>query len=319
MINLNLNILKKISEQYGDAFYLLDTEQFRNNFIELREEFQKIYLKTNIAYSYKTNYIPRLCKIVNELGGYAEIVSEMEYEIAKKLEIPSQHIIFNGPYKNPEKLGFLLLKGITINIDSIQELNLIKNIIADYPERQFSIGIRCNFNIGDGVISRFGFDVEDKDFSKALTLISETPNLRLKGMHSHFATRDIKTWPIRTKKMLETVQQYYDGIPEYICQGGGIYGKMDPQLKVQFDTYIPSYREYAEVVCPLYQKQYGELPLEKQPTMFIEPGSALVGDCMKLVSRVISIKKVQSKDIATVLASIYNINPTLNKKIHLLP
>ena len=48
--------------------------------------------------------------------------------------------------------------------------------------------------------------------------------------------------------------------------------------------------------------------------LFIEPGSALAGDCMKFVAEVHSIKDVRGKAIATLLGSIYNINPTLNKK-----
>ena len=48
--------------------------------------------------------------------------------------------------------------------------------------------------------------------------------------------------------------------------------------------------------------------------LLIEPGSALVGDCMHFISKVVSIKVVRGKNIATLLGSIYNINPTLNKK-----
>jgi len=35
---------------------------------------------------------------------------------------------------------------------------------------------------------------------------------------------------------------------------------------------------------------------------------------MKFACKVESIKNIRGKDIATVLGSIYNINPTLNKK-----
>ena len=67
--------IKQLSEKVGDAFYMLDSKQFRENFIELKSEFSKIYSNFNIAYSYKTNYTPKLCRIVNELGGFAEVVS----------------------------------------------------------------------------------------------------------------------------------------------------------------------------------------------------------------------------------------------------
>ncbi len=306
--------LKKISEKYGESFYLLDTDQFRDNFLELRSEFQKIYKNSNIAYSYKTNYTPRLCEIVNELGGYAETVSDMECEIAKRIGVLPEHIAFNGPYKNKIAVEKMLLEGVNINVDSLSEMKFIESVAQKYPKEKLEIGIRCNFDIGDGVLSRFGFDVEGDDFRKSLEIIKKTENLSLRGMHSHFASRNIETWTSRTKKMLEVVEKYYEGIPKYICQGGGIFGKMEDSLKVQFDSYIPNYREYAEEVCPLYVEAFGNLPIEQQPTLFIEPGSALVGDCMKFAAKVVSIKDVRGKSIATVLGSIYNINPTLNKK-----
>lgn len=314
MRRLDKELLKEISAKYGESFYLLDTDQFRRNFLELRGEFQKIYKKSNIAYSYKTNYTPRLCRIVNELGGYAETVSDMECEIAQRIGVETQHIAFNGPYKNKSAVEALLLADANINVDSISEMRFIESVARKYPERKFEIGIRCNFDIGDGVLSRFGFDVEGKEFLDALEIVRRTENLSLRGMHSHFASRSIETWPARTKRMLEVVKQYFDGVPKYICQGGGIYGKMEESLKVQFDSYIPSYKEYAEAVCPFYAEMFGDLPFEEQPTLFIEPGSALVGDCMKFAAKIVSVKSIRGKSIATVLGSIYNINPTLNKK-----
>lgn len=314
MKELDKITLQEISKEYGDSFYLLDTDQFRRNFLELCGEFQKIYKKSNIAYSYKTNYIPRLCHVVNELGGYAETVSDMECDIAKRLGVEPEHIVFNGPYKNRQALEAFLLEGININVDSLSEMKFIESVAKRYPEKEFEVGIRCNFDIGDGVLSRFGFDVEGNDFAKALEIIKKTENLSLKGMHSHFASRSIETWPARTRIMLETVKKYYDGVPKYICQGGGIFGKMEDSLKAQFDSYIPNYKEYAEAVCPQYAKVFGNLPMEEQPTLFIEPGSALVGDCMKFAAKVVSIKNVRGKSIATLLGSIYNINPTLNTK-----
>ena len=74
---LQYEVLSKLTEYYGDAFYVLHKEQFVNNFNELKNVFQDYYPQFNIAYSYKTNYIPRLCQIINELGGLAEVVSDM--------------------------------------------------------------------------------------------------------------------------------------------------------------------------------------------------------------------------------------------------
>lgn len=314
MIKLEKTVLETIAGEYGDSFYLLDTDQFRRNFLELRDAFQKIYPKSNIAYSYKTNYTPRLCEVVNELGGYAETVSDMECEIARRIGVKPEHIAFNGPYKNPRAVEKMLLDGVNINVDSIYEMKFIESVAQRNQGRKIEIGIRCNFDIGDGVLSRFGFDIDGDDFKEALAIIEKNSNLSLAGMHSHYASRSIDTWPVRTQKMLDTVKRYYNGVPKYICQGGGIFGKMEDSLKKQFDSYIPSYEEYAQAVCPLYAEAYGSLLPDEQPMLFIEPGSALVGDCMKFAAKITGIKEIRGKSIATVLGSIYNINPTLNKK-----
>ena len=146
---INSEILNGLREKYGEAYYLIDSVQFRNNFMELKEAFSNIYSNFNIAYSYKTNYVPKLCKIVNELGGYAEVVSEMEAELALKVGVQPEKIIWNGPIKEEKKLEELLLKGVTVNIDSEEEKNLIQTIVEKNPDNIFNIGIRCNFDVHD--------------------------------------------------------------------------------------------------------------------------------------------------------------------------
>lgn len=56
MLNLTSEMMSELCDVYGNAFYLLDSKKFSNNFVELSNEFKKIYPNFNIAYSYKTNY-----------------------------------------------------------------------------------------------------------------------------------------------------------------------------------------------------------------------------------------------------------------------
>jgi len=313
-MNINIDVLKKISSIHGDAFYILDTEQFIMNFRELQKAFRNIYKNTHIAYSYKTNYTPRVCKIVDQLGGFAEVVSCMEYSIAKKLAVEPKKIYFNGPYKDSKAVKDLLLSGGTVNIDSDFDLKIVKEIAIDNPNSELSVGIRCNFDIHDGVLSRFGYDVNSTEFEDVLNSILEIPNIKLNGLHCHFATRDIKTWPQRAVGILEVTEKYFNEPPKFISLGGGIYGKMPDSLKIQFETEIPTYEDYANAVAHQFKDYFKNVDKDRQPMLIIEPGSALVADAMKFVSKVISIKDIRGKKIATLLGSIYNINPTLNKK-----
>lgn len=309
-MNYNSEILAELVKEYGDAFYLLDSEQFRCNFAELKEAFTKYYPNFNIAYSYKTNYTPKLCKIVDELGGYAEVVSHMEMEIALRVGVKPEKIIWNGPYKRTDKVEELLVAGGTVNVDSEYEIELIREIAQKYPDKNINIGIRCNFDIDDGVVSRFGFDIETPQFRKALELAHES-NITLIGLQCHFATRSLVTWEPRAKKMLELLDDL-GIVPEHIDLGGGLFGKMSESLKAQFDSHIPTYQEYAQTVAPLFAEHFKNA--DNKPLLLVEPGSALVGDCMRFAAKVINIKTVRGKAIATLLGSIYNINPTLNKK-----
>ena len=308
---MDKEILNRLTKEYGDAFYVLDSTQFRKNFVELKKAFSDIYDNFNIAYSYKTNYTPKLCRIIDDLGGYAEVVSDMEAEIALKLGVNPSRIILNGPYKNYAKAEDLLLSGVTVNVDSTYELKKLRDISDRHPEKILNLGLRVNFDIGDGVISRFGFDIESDDFKKALEFVSGNNNVHFTGLQCHFATRRLDTWRPRAKKMLDLLDSL-GVLLEHIDLGGGLFGKMHETLKCQFDSEIPTYEQYANVVAPLFAEHYKDTA--DKPLLLIEPGSALVGDCMRFVSRVVNIKTVRGKSIATLLGSIYNINPTLNKK-----
>lgn len=305
---MDKQLLFELQKEFGKAFYLLDSKQFRRNFTELKDTFSAFYQNFNIAYSYKTNYTPKLCKIVNELGGYAEVVSDMEMEIALRVGVKPENIIWNGPIKNYKKVEEFLLAGGKVNLDSLYEIPLIKSIAEKYPEKKLDIGIRVNFSINDGVVSRFGFDVESDEFKEVLAL-TKISNIHLYGMQCHFATRRLDTWKPRAEGMISLLDSL-GIVPEIIDLGGGLFGKMADSLKMQFDSAIPTYADYAKEIAPIFTQRYGS----NGPKLLIEPGSALVGDCMEFATTVENIKSIRGKDIATVLGSIYNINPTLNKK-----
>lgn len=304
---LNKQVINELRKEYGDAFYLLDSEQYRNNFLELRDTFRKIYPNFNIAYSYKTNYTPKFCKIVNKLGGYAEVVSEMELEVALRVGVKPNRIIWNGPIKNPKKLEEFLVAGGTDNIDSVEELEVVKNIAERHPDKTLNLGIRCNYEVNDGVVSRFGFDVDSEGFKKVLTFVTSTPNVHFINFQCHFAKRQIEYWPARAKGMVELIDRL-GIIPERIDIGGGLFGKMADSLKAQFTNEIPDYQAYAEAAARVFAEYFADKDVK--PELLIEPGSAVVGDCMKFVGTVKTIKNVRGKWFATILGSQKNISMT---------
>jgi diaminopimelate decarboxylase len=99
----------------------------------------------------------------------------MELEIALRVGVDPKRIIWNGPIKNAEKLEKFLLAGGTNNIDSIEELKIVKAIAEKNKDKILNLGIRCNYDVQDGVISRFGFDVYSADFMQVLEFVTNSP------------------------------------------------------------------------------------------------------------------------------------------------
>ena len=306
---LTTELLQYLSCRFGNAFYLLESESFEQNYKELTAAFKAYYPKFNIAYSYKTNYTPKLVQIVDRLGGYAEVVSDMELEIALRSGVHPSHIIWNGPVKNENKVKELLLTGGTVNIDSKYEIDCIREVAQTYPDHVLNAGVRLNYSVGDGVLSRFGFDVDGEDFDTVLRFIKNTPNINLINLQAHFAKRAPEYWTARAEGMLKAYDRVvaeYGLKPERLDIGGGIYGKMPESLRTQLGIGEISYDDYAIKAAALFADHFKDNA--DPPYLFIEPGSAVAGDCMRFVSRIETIKKVRGKTIATVIGSQKNIS-----------
>jgi diaminopimelate decarboxylase len=161
--------------------------------------------------------------------------------------------------------------------------------------------------VGDGVVSRFGFDVDSADFKEVIDYIKNTENVKLINLQCHFAKRSVEYWPARAEGMVKVVKkvaQEIGYIPERVDLGGGIFGNMDESLKKQFNSPIPEYKEYAEAAATVIRNAFPNA----EPELLIEPGSALAGDSMKFVGRIETIKNVRGKIFATMLGSQKNIS-----------
>lgn len=305
---LNYARLDQISREYGDSFYLLNSSLYEDNYCKMLDAFQKYYPNTHIAYSYKTNYIPKLCRIIQRLGGYAEVVSEMEMELALSLGVESVNIYYNGPYKKENYIEKLMLGEGYLNIDADYEIAIVSKIAERHRDREFVVGVRYNMDIGQDVPSRFGIPKED--LKCAIERLNRIPNLRVTGLHCHLPFRSPDSFQARMKDLKELLFGEMKGyVWSYISLGGGYMGEVSDELAGQFSFAPPKYEDYAKIVAgqmaELYQNH------AEKPKLIIEPGSALAANTMCFVTRVVNIKKVRGKAIATLTGSTYNINPSV--------
>ena len=313
--------IKSLIEKNGTPFYLFDEKGFIDNYKALESTFKKVYPKYQISYSYKTNYTPFVCNLVKSLGGFAEVVSDMEYTLAKKLGYTNPQIVYNGPSKGVGMYEHLLHDGI-LNIDSLDEAKRIVAFCNEHIEKEFTVGIRINMDLGGDFISRFGLEPGSKDLQETVTLLKKQKNLKLIGLHCHISrSRGVDAWAKRADIMLKAADEIIDGVPEYISLGSGMFADMADYLKNQFggDT-VPTYADYCKACIVPIAEHYKDV--ENKPMLFTEPGTTVVARYLSFVSKVLSIKQIRGRWIANMDGDYHNLGEICTMKklpTHVLP
>ena len=300
---INYDQLQKISKDYGDSFYIFDTDQLKENIELFENSFIQHYPKVEVAYSYKTNYIPAVLRIIDSLKISPEVVSEMEYDLASSIGVKLEEIIYNGPVKNRSSLKKAMINQSRINIDSIDELNLMIEILPEINLKSLEIGIRCNFGSFRNSVSRFGIDVKSEEFELAIQLIRDNGILHLSGFHCHLPDRDKAAVEWRTKQLLDVSLDTFEKAPKFLDFGGGFFGS---DFATPREDSV-SFEEYAKIITGLVKSVYPNA--NDQPWIILEPGTALVANTMNYWTRVVAVKEIASKSIAVVDGSIHELSP----------
>jgi diaminopimelate decarboxylase len=312
-MNLSWPQLAELEEMLGDSFFILDVQNFRDNYWEFLSSFRSIYPNTNLAYSYKTNYLPTLCRLVHSMGGYAEVVSQLEYDLALHLGVSPHRTVFNGPLKEETAMERALLAGSVVNLDSPYEIAYVESLARRYPRRSINVGLRCNFDIGASQVSRFGFDIETGELARAFETLERLDNCSVYGLHCHFSTpRTVESYTLRARTLLKLAATHFKShAPRFIDLGGGFFGRMGEELKSQFEQPVPTYQDYAAAIAPVFAEAF---PDGRGPELLLEPGVALVANVMVFVAKIIDIKTVRSRKVALSTGSVHNVKPSLHGK-----
>lgn len=311
MFELDIEMIQNLKREYGLPLYIFNEEEFIRNYREIETTFRRVYPKYHICYSYKTNYTPAICKLVEKLGGYAEVVSDMEYELAIRLGYNPHKIVYNGPAKG-EYFEKQLVAGGILNIDNEEEVDRACTFADENVHTSVRVGIRINFDIDAGYTSRFGIDI-NKVGDIILTL--KQHHITVDGIHCHMSrARDIEPWKQRTKVMLSLVERYDLREIRYISLGSGMYGHMDVELKEQFPGHIPSYSEYADAVLVQFANFYKGIDDSQKPIVFTEPGTTLISKYVDFVAEVEGIKEVRKHEFVRLNCSFHNLGETCQMK-----
>ncbi len=287
--------IEKLVEEYGSPLFVFSEKKLRQQFRRFKLAFETRYPNVEFTWSYKTNYLKAICAILHQEGETAEVVSEFEYEKARRLGIPGNQIVFNGPYKPKEALKRAILEGARINVDTFEEIADIEEIAKEFGQK-VKIGIRINMDTGiQPQWSRFGFNLESGQAEDAVKRIAASKWLELGGLHCHMGTfiLEPKAYENEVRKMVSfayLVEDNYGYKIEYLDIGGGLPSKN--RLKGVYlppEVAVPDVEEFAERITTalLESLRPGDFP-----KLIIEAGRAIVDEAGYLITTVYASKRL---------------------------
>ncbi|MEA3255785.1 MAG: diaminopimelate decarboxylase [Candidatus Altiarchaeota archaeon] len=296
--------LISITEKNGTPTYIYYEDRIIRNYQGFYQAFKERYGKVKVLYAYKANSNLAISRILKREGAGADVISGGELKTALKAGVSSENIIYSSNAKTREELQLALNAGITINIDSLDELQLLRDILKIKGGKA-----RISFRINPGVDpkthpkiatglkeSKFGIHIENDLAFNAYKKAGEIQDIEICGVHMHIGSQITETGPFvdATEKLMGFVHRLKNelGIElKFVDVGGGLGIPYRGE-----ETTTP--KDLANALIPVINKGVKDLGYE--PELWLEPGRYLVGNSGILLCKVWSVKKTPYKKFINV-------------------
>ena len=256
-----------------------------------------------LHYAVKANANPVILNEISSYGLGADCVSGNEISAALSGGFNPKGIVFAGVGKTDEEIELAIARGIyCIHCESVQELMTIQKI-ASAMQTTANVARRVNPNVDahthkhittGTMANKFGLTVEEA--RRIIKNSDRYSNLNLFGLHFHIGSQitEMNVFEELAQRVNELQHDFYaNGKPAYLNLGGGLginYQNPDSEL-------IPPFMNYFDVFAR-------NLNRNSWQSIHFELGRSLVGQCGKLVTRVLYTKKMGSKNFAIVDAGM---------------
>jgi diaminopimelate decarboxylase len=277
---------------YGSPLFVFSESTLRSRVREVRATMSQHLPQSQLCWSYKTNYLGAICAIYHQEGSLAEVVSGMEYEKARRLGVPGNEIVFNGPAKTETELARAIQERAIIHADHFEELRILEGVARNCKVR-VPVGIRVALDAG--IVprwDRFGFSLESGIAAQAIQQIVDSPHLDLGGLHTHIGTYilDPTAYGRTAKKLADFANQIsarHGQRPTHLDFGGGFASNNSLASQYHSGALVPRPDEYIREIG----RAIGEADATDYPIL-LETGRALVDDAGTLLSTVLATKRL---------------------------
>ncbi len=280
--------LTQLVQRVGQTpFYAYDRQLLTQRVAKLRLQMPA---DLKIHYAMKANPMPALVQHMATIVDGFDLASAGEMKVALDTTMPANNISMAGPGKRPEELAQAIAAGITINIESANELKTIVQL-SEKSGFQAHIAIRINpaFELKASGMKMGGgpkqFGIDEEQLPKLIQHIN-TLNLDFQGFHIYSGSQNLKAESIieAQQKSLELANRLseYSPIPMKKLNIGGGYGI--PYFPGEMPLDIKKVGEALNSNLTTFKRNH------RQTDIIIELGRYLVGEAGIYVCKVVDKK-----------------------------
>jgi len=287
-----------LAEKYGTPLYVTSEDRVCGQFRRYQRALFRHYKNVQVLFAAKANGNLAVLRALAGLGAGADVFSSGELHLALEAGMPAEKLLFNGSSKSPQDLVLAVQKGITVSVDSPDELRQL-DAVAGAAGTAAKIAFRVNPaldvpthpKIATGLAtSKFG--IPHKEIPAAYREALACANVQPVGLHCHIGSQilDIEPFARATEVMVRIAKELTDmGVNlEFIDLGGGL------GIPYHHDTDpAPTPDDYAARVVPIFKAGIEDCGIT--PELWVEPGRFLVADSTVLLTRVNSTKTAHKR------------------------
>lgn len=301
--------------QYGSPLMLFSERVLRARYRELRDQMTARIPRVTLGWSYKTNYLGAVCRILHQEGAWAEVVSGLELEMALRLGTPPRQVLFNGPAKSEAELERAFTLGVMVHFDHLDEVALAERVAERLGVRPH-VGLRVT--VGELPVptwDRFGFTLENGAALEAARRVARRGRFALTTLHTHVGTfvQEADAYRQAAVALAGLAAQLRDELGvaiDTLDLGGGFASRNTLQAQyLPGEQASPSFAKYAERIAAGLEEAYGR-DAAAWPRVVLESGRAIVDDAGVCVTSVVGNKRLLDGRRAVVLDAGVNLLPT---------
>jgi diaminopimelate decarboxylase len=306
----------ELAEKFDTPLYVVSESRIRENYKRLYNALTHNYEKIRVYYAAKANSNLSVLKILETEGAYLDAVSPGEVFMALTAGFPPDRILFTGTSVRNDELKFLASSNVTVNIDSLSQLDRLLKITVPNV-----LSVRVNPEIGAGhhehcitAGKNTKFGLWENDALKAYKKAKKAGVKRF-GIHMHVGSGvlDVEPFVLALDKLLSTAKKVHDktGVSfEFVDMGGGLGVPYKPEEK-ELDLAL-----FSEKVLSLFKNKIAKYDLGN-PFFCVEPGRYIICDASILLTAANTVKVTSFKKFVGVDAGFNTlVRPTMYGSYH---